>query len=236
MYYFPPPCRRVMKAFTFAEFLVVAVIFLGIAVIIFPTGGRSRENARRSSCQSNLKQIGLAVAQYMQDSNERYPMWQQGSDPARGWAASVQPYLKNVAIYQCRSETTSAEIEPSSSSYSDYFYNSNLGPRTGGHRREQLANAALTIMVGDAASFSSNNASSGGTVTTAGIDGRSEGKAVAQGQWVPGEADMRHMEGSNFGFADGHVKWLRPGIVTRDAVANQPTFRWSDRNPPVSGS
>ncbi|RYG53119.1 DUF1559 domain-containing protein, partial [bacterium] len=59
------------KAFTLIELLVVIAIIAILAAILFPVFGRARENARRSSCQSNLKQIGLGIMQYTQDYDER---------------------------------------------------------------------------------------------------------------------------------------------------------------------
>ncbi|HPT99040.1 MAG TPA: prepilin-type N-terminal cleavage/methylation domain-containing protein, partial [Armatimonadota bacterium] len=59
------------RGFTLIELLVVIAIIAILAAILFPVFARARENARKASCQSNLKQIATAASMYIQDWDER---------------------------------------------------------------------------------------------------------------------------------------------------------------------
>jgi prepilin-type N-terminal cleavage/methylation domain-containing protein/prepilin-type processing-associated H-X9-DG protein len=94
--------------FTLIELLVVIAIIAILAAILFPVFGRARENARRSSCQSNLKQIGLAISQYTQDYDEKMPVayWEiTPSGRQMAWKDAIQPYVKSIQLFACPSNT-----------------------------------------------------------------------------------------------------------------------------------
>ena len=101
------------NGFTLIELLVVIAIIAILAAILFPVFARARENARRSSCQSNLKQIGLGFIQYSQDYDER--MTPRGGDIAGGgtytiWSQKLQPYIKSTQLFQCPSNTENTKV------------------------------------------------------------------------------------------------------------------------------
>src|SRR5476649_306557 len=99
--------RESNRAFTLIELLVVIAIIAILAAILFPVFARARENARRASCLSNLKQSGLGFQQYIQDYDSKFPATGSTSSASDAWVMSLQPYLKSFQIFQCPSEITS---------------------------------------------------------------------------------------------------------------------------------
>lgn len=191
------------KAFTLIELLVVIAIIAILASILFPVFGRARENARRSSCQSNLKQIGLGIKQYTQDYDERFPSIPSVAPvDVPGWAYAIQPYMKSEQIFQCPSETgttpTGVDLlaRAGTDGFSDYYINANLADANG---------IAVTE---SAIEYSSNSVMNG--------EGRGvTGSANNYAQQNPAVGQARHLEGANYAFVDGHVKWYRPERVLK---------------------
>lgn len=95
------------NAFSLLEWLVAAVVILILAAILFPFGfGHGRhEKPRRIVCLSNVKQLGLAFAQYVQDYDMRYPVG-PGTHRGGGWAGAIYPYVKSTGVYRCPDDVT----------------------------------------------------------------------------------------------------------------------------------
>ena len=97
------------RGFTLIELLVVIAIIAILAAILFPVFQKVRENARRTACLSNQKQIGLAVIQYQQDADEKFPCGvvpgTNGNNSSygggAGWANQVYSYVKSNAVFVC---------------------------------------------------------------------------------------------------------------------------------------
>jgi prepilin-type processing-associated H-X9-DG protein len=172
---------------------VVLVGLGGLAAVLFwPVSSRGGyENRPRAACQSNLKLIGLAIKQYVQDYDEKYPLVSAGG---RGWSEVIQPYIKDEKPFYCpvnKSERVAGTI--------DTFYNARLA----GIEERKTEFPANTIMIGDGLFDQPTNAS----LSAFPASWRTDTTSPA---W-------RHLEGANYGYADGHVKWLKP-----DKVKNTP--------------
>ena len=96
---------RFTKAFTLIELLVVIAIIALLAAILFPVFATARENARKATCQSNLKQIGLGIVQYAQDFDETqvpaYNVGGNGTISFETWMYLLQPYVRSYQVYSC---------------------------------------------------------------------------------------------------------------------------------------
>ena len=100
------PTRR--SGFTLIELLVVIAIIAILASMLFPAFSRAREQARKTVCISNLKQIGLGIMQYTQDYDESYPVgypfWHTPAPPQKEFLVNtVDPYIKSTQIWDCPS-------------------------------------------------------------------------------------------------------------------------------------
>src|SRR5580692_6008483 len=96
--------RSKKTGFTLIELLVVIAIIAILAAILFPVFAQAREKARQASCMSNLKQLGLAELQYVQDYDETYSgSWNCGNAACNGsrvyYPEMIYPYAKNTGIF-----------------------------------------------------------------------------------------------------------------------------------------
>ena len=115
---------RFQRAFTLTELLVAIAIIAILAAILFPVFQKVRENARRTACMSNLKQVDLAVIQYQQDNEETFVHTELGGniDDAHEyyWGDMLQPYLKSWAVLHCPDSVQTMQFKASPPSPSPY--------------------------------------------------------------------------------------------------------------------
>jgi prepilin-type N-terminal cleavage/methylation domain-containing protein/prepilin-type processing-associated H-X9-DG protein len=209
---------RKPSGFTLIELLVVIAIIAILASILFPVFARARENARRSSCSSNMKQIMLGVLQYVQDYDEKYPLRDTST---RSWTIFVQPYLKSEQIFHCPSDPNTVpnnSYQPFPLSYIGNAVTGNASVTVQGvFGRLSGATAyivpmaavqspATTVLIADGAVLP--------TATAPYID-RTQARNNAYLMWTPGSTTAtaaygapidRHLDTVVVGWCDGHVK------------------------------
>jgi len=221
------PSRRCRGGFTLIELLVVIAIIAVLAAILFPVFSRARENARRSACQSNLKQIGLALGQYVQDYDERYPLRRFAPSVAphwddNSWRTVVQPYVKSTQLFVCPSNPDNKKSTFDPEFNRSYAGNTNW-INASSPSQQPTSSEAETGVFGQAY-----------TIPLSLITNPSQLIAVTElwhAPWVTVIVDRHdlsntedgitytaygdlifagHLGRSNYLFADGHVKALRP--------------------------
>jgi prepilin-type N-terminal cleavage/methylation domain-containing protein/prepilin-type processing-associated H-X9-DG protein len=89
-------CAWIEPAFTLIELLVVVAILALLIAMLVPGLAASRANAKRAVSASNLRQIGLALAEYANDHRGRMPETTHGLPPMRSWIHTLRPYLSDV--------------------------------------------------------------------------------------------------------------------------------------------
>ena len=106
---YPPARRNSRTAFTLIELLVVIAIIAILAAILFPVFQNVRENARRTTCTSNAKQLGITIVEYTQDSDEVMVPVNAGGwfgSPRLSWVTAIEPYVSNAysgtsSVFHC---------------------------------------------------------------------------------------------------------------------------------------
>ncbi len=196
------PCiKKHNRAFTLIELLVVIAIIAILAAILFPVFARARENARRASCLSNLKQIGLAVVMYTQDYDERAFASRDGA----WWTVAYEPYLKSAQVLICPSATAKR-----TTNYNMNLNVMNYGGTYGSEGRAiplQEFNSSQTAMALDGGGADNpylDWCDTNFSQITAGVGKFSDGITAADNSAV----SDRHLEGPNVLFLDGHAKWI----------------------------
>lgn len=215
------------RAFTLIELLVVIAIIAILAAILFPVFAQAREAARRTSCMSNMRQLGLGWLMYTQDYDSTYPLTAYlVNDSQVYWLEVIDPYIKSGGVSnQVSQQKASVFICPNylkpAPDQDEAGNPRNSGaPATGQY---PLTSYAPNFSVTSAwwalgQSWAGENAGAG---TESAIGKPSSQILLAPNHdccvetWGGGgdnnwtRAARRHADGANYVLMDGHVKWAR---------------------------
>lgn len=224
------------NAFTLIELLVVIAIISILAAILFPVFARARENARRSSCMSNLKQVGLGVMMYVQDYDETYPLSYNSNNPSssrlRYWTGVTAPYTKSTQVFFCPSSPIIVDMS-TFPTYGSYGASGNIFKSITSTsspivpiKVASVVSAAATYMILDAPDYTfAPPTSVAATTYHTYLPGLGSAGGDCPAATFAGYPDYladcqsgRHFDGVNITFADGHVKWLKGEIVRNEGV------------------
>lgn len=219
----------VQRGFALVELLVVVAILALLAGLLFPVLSQARNTARRSTCVSNLKQLGVAFALYASDYDDTLPEAGGSRESVAAWIdydspdqrGGIYPYVRQfsksgASVYRCPSG------HPDTSSYrsisSTYAMNDYLRPWHGRYPHDvpheplplaQIESPARTILLFEVTQHRQGYANRNGSPYFHTVD-RETGLPV-------GVPQIYHHGGSNFLFCDGHVRFHHPrATMTRE--------------------
>lgn len=227
------------KGFTLIELLVVIAIIAILAAILFPVFARARENARRTSCISNLKQMGLALMQYTQDYDEglpnthitgylgTYPDGNEWYNNTLYWPQMLYPYHKSMQVFYCPSSPTTDRDDPRVNNYgaSETVI---MQPTYAPLKLAAIASPASIYVILDSSEIrihANRTNTVSGRYFVPGMGDAGGNCGALTGVDLKDCQSGRHFGGVSVAFADGHAKWLKTSVLrteTQKKTAGQP--------------
>ena len=234
--------------FTLLELLITAAIIALLAALLLPALAKAKTKGQSISCLNNLKQLGLGIQMYAAENDGRLPEnlpgnptdssktpWvtgnmataQEATNNALIRAGRLFPYIRQVPVYHCASDLSTAQGRPRTRSYS---MNSWIGSRW---MEKENGTSTFRTFIRD-----SELAAAGAARLWVLMD---EHENTIDDAWFLVTMDdtrpflsspaTRHQQGYNLGFADGHAEHYRlrePQLVAGSAQTSKSAEARSD--------
>jgi prepilin-type processing-associated H-X9-DG protein len=182
--------RNRCQALTLVEVVVVIIAIGLLSVLLTSAVSRARESARRSSCMSSTRCIGLAIKQYAVDNSDVFPPASNGT-AVSGFCILTGAYLAAGRAYNCASDRAARPGSTFATCTNSYCY---VTESADGKIPMSESNSSFQVLMLDKGLEGSPNAS---------VLSRTNSSFSVSG------SNPHQGEGGNAYFVGGHVKWIR---------------------------
>jgi len=207
------------QGFTLIELLVVIAIIGILMSILVPAISRAKENARRTKCLSNLRQLQTTLQLYADSNDGRVPS--RDYEAGAVWVDRLEPYYTNRKLLHCPKDDKDVDQSYLLNGFTDYFAMISfamdweeffLAYKTGGFEAMRLSDIpkpADTITFGEKRKDSYEDSYM--DIWPPEYGGSDHLTEVAHGKH--GSSRNVRNSGSNYAFADSSVRFLKYGAA-----------------------
>lgn len=210
---------RSHRGITIWELVIIIFVIVVVALILFPVFVPHGCPSNQSMCLSNLKQLALAMMQYTQDNDDRFPICRRTEANGKNlqvsaWDEVLLPYIKSNRVLKCQSHT----LDKSESTYAmNALLITVKGNTSKGLALKEVSETDMVITFFDG--------NTGGRDIKIGHGMVADRFKMVSKEYNPQNTfAMKHLEGDNFAFADGHVKWIKTSDLAWEAPIERLTW------------